>query len=510
MGIGGCRGRDGSLFCRSENGARGASAPTVFCTSELPPRFPVLKSQKKGRLMDSKAPSVLLASSDRQLVRQLSGVLVHAGYRVEQASQIQHAEMVLAVDPPELLILDVPAAQPQPLRLLQAATGQEDCQPPFVVLLVAEPTAGSLMRYLEAGANDFVAKPVNYGELLARLRQGIRFRQCERQLLQAVAADATVRLPSRSALADRLQYEFKRGADSPPRAAVAIVELDFFAYLRRQHGEAAGKTMLETVADVLRHAPGESELIGSSGSGCFSVLLPGVSAVEGQAWAESMRKQLGQTHIALDRHALGVTASVGVADCQIDPFDPDAIVQRALEALKQARMSGHDCVVCWDEALEAADQNEASTPVRLLRNATAHDIFSPWPFVLNFDDSLVGAMSLLERTGLPGLPAVDQQGDFLGLLDRDAFDPSGSTEPGAKVGDHLTTDIQTFDEEDNFVTLVEHFADDRESVAVVLRNRRPTGLLTADHLVAPVSEAGSDTFASDNSLGSASNRSVGW
>jgi diguanylate cyclase (GGDEF)-like protein len=447
--------------------------------------------------MHSNAPRVLLVSTDRQLLRQLSAVLARSGYEAQPAADPQHAETALAVDPPELLILDVATTRPRDLKLLQARSMQEGRKPPYCVLLVDDPTSKDVLRGLESGANDFVGKPVRYGELLARLRQGVRFIRCERELLEQVGRDQAAGLPGSAVLGQRLRQALARDGDKRPRVAVAVVELDFFAQIQSLYGVAAGNEVRKSAAETLQRAAGDSATVWRLGSGRFGVLLPGASIDEAVAWAEKARQELGEMETAVEPQTMRITASFGVTDCDVESPDADEIVRRAFNALRRAKMSGHDCVEPWDESTEEADSHDSSTPVRFLRNSVARDIFSPCPLVLHQDDALPDGAAMLQRVQLPGLPVVDGQGSFVGLLAREAIAQSPAAETGKKVGDRLTRNVPTFEEDAEFIALVEHFARDRESIAVVLRSGRPTGLLTADHLVAPVSEAGREACGTD-------------
>ena len=94
--------------------------------------------------------------------------------------------------------------------------------------------------------------------------------------------------------------------------------------------------------------------------------------------------------------------------------------------------------------------------------------------------------ALFRRTRLPAFPVVDGKGEVAGLLSDDAVRAAHGSGVVAKVADAMSADVTTFDEWTDFLTLLQYFAQHPEAVAIVVRDGRPTGLLTSDSLVTPI------------------------
>ncbi len=113
--------------------------------------------------------TVLLVGEDRSFLRHLSKALHAFGYEVREAAD--RAQVLAAVDAehPALVLLDAEPAADSALELCRAIGLRKAAAPSFTLLLVDSPSPELVIEALEAGVDDFLTRPVVYGELLARL-----------------------------------------------------------------------------------------------------------------------------------------------------------------------------------------------------------------------------------------------------------------------------------------------------------------------------------------------------
>ncbi len=114
--------------------------------------------------MNAPTSTILLVSRDRGALRQITTVLATTGCRLQQTSQREQAAALLAADPPDVLILDASPSLCSTLGLLQLADSDRQDGRPYTLVLVDNPTREDLAAAVEAGANDFLTKPVANGE----------------------------------------------------------------------------------------------------------------------------------------------------------------------------------------------------------------------------------------------------------------------------------------------------------------------------------------------------------
>lgn len=132
--------------------------------------------------MSEAQPKILVVDDQPQNVKLLKQLLTLSGYEVSTASSGPEALVRLAADPPDLVLLDV---------VMPGMSGYEVCQAirvnpktallPVVMVTALDP-AEERVRGIEAGADDFLPKPINQAELLARVKSLLRIRALHRQV----------------------------------------------------------------------------------------------------------------------------------------------------------------------------------------------------------------------------------------------------------------------------------------------------------------------------------------
>ena len=114
----------------------------------------------------------------------------------------------------------------------------------YTLLLAQAPAVDEIYKALEAGVDDFLANPIVYCELLARLRAGRRELELERRLGEHSGVDCVTGLPNRRALESRLDRELTAGAGKSSLGVCVLMEIDFFHRVDHQSGRHAGETVL--------------------------------------------------------------------------------------------------------------------------------------------------------------------------------------------------------------------------------------------------------------------------
>ena len=157
--------------------------PGSVSSAEVPLTQPTLTDPPRAAPADRAAPRVLVVDDSLLQLRILSTALERWGYRVQQARSAAEALAVCGRDPPDLVISD---------WIMPGMSGPEFCRRfrqmsrdsyGYFILLTSKRGAGEVAQGLDAGADDFLTKPVNLPELRARLNAGERILRMERELI---------------------------------------------------------------------------------------------------------------------------------------------------------------------------------------------------------------------------------------------------------------------------------------------------------------------------------------
>jgi DNA-binding response OmpR family regulator len=130
---------------------------------------------------------VLIAEDDAISRRLLQAALVKWGYDVTVTTNGQEAWQVLqSPDPPLILILDWLMPEMDGIEICREARKSEALRPAYIVLLTSRGSKEDVIQGLEAGADDYVTKPFDHGELRARVQVGARVVGLQRTLAERV------------------------------------------------------------------------------------------------------------------------------------------------------------------------------------------------------------------------------------------------------------------------------------------------------------------------------------
>lgn len=429
-------------------------------------------------------PQVLLVSADRPALRQLSRFLELFGYPVIQAADAELAVTAAIGRRPEIVLVDDDLGGHESLELARYLRQQDCPEHPFlVILLTSEPRADRFIQALEAGVDDFLGKPVVYGELLARLRAAARVLQAERRFADAAHVDGLTGLASRGAV--RRELERHLGDDQQAAVSLILVDLDCVDFVNRSQGRQGGDRLLRQVAEELAKLQSGDELVARWRDDCFAVVLPHTSDVRAAAWAERARRALNHIEFETgDAQSLRVTASFGVAGSSHGALNAEELLAQARQALDSAKRSGRNCVVRQGEFTGEDDRwQELAAPGRLFEGTVARDVMAPCALVAQHDDNAQEVADRMRRGGLDVVAVVDADGKLAGLVHEQDL---GSRPPRAtaRIADYLRTEPPVFTENEPFKTLFDFFVEDARSHAVVVRDRVPLGIVSRESLAA--------------------------
>jgi diguanylate cyclase (GGDEF)-like protein len=293
--------------------------------------------------------TLIVADDDRLTREALTRVLTARGFRVEAVADGQAAVERVGRGGVDLALLDV---------LMPRLTGLEACRlikgmtshgflP--VVLLTVRTDSASRVEGLRIGADDYVCKPFDEEELIARVESMLRIKR-----LYDHVADARARLEQLSLfdpltglfnyryLHARLNEEFKRAERYREPLACMVVDIDNLRAHNQASGRAAGDKVICQVADALRKSVREVDVVARFGADEFLVLLPSTHFAGATTVAERLIHELREA-TAADPQAAdgGVTLSVGVALYPSrDVRSKDQLLRAADAAMHHAKREG--------------------------------------------------------------------------------------------------------------------------------------------------------------------------
>ena len=290
------------------------------------------------------APQVIVVEDDTNVAKLVMLGLRRDGFEVVHAPNMAEARTLLKAKTWDLLVLD---------RHLPDGDGVELCnevreQNPhgFILILTGDSTKEAKLTGFGCGADDYVTKPFQLEELVARVRAGRRIVDLQKALLasnqrleELSRTDPLTSLRNRRSFDEELASLFEHARRYSRPLAVAMIDVDHFKRVNDERGHQEGDRVLQRVASILRRCTRQSDLVARYGGEEFVVVLPETPLFEALQFAEKIRASVAADEI-------GVTVSLGLAAMPPSRSDAAALIGAADQALYRAKESGRNRVEC--------------------------------------------------------------------------------------------------------------------------------------------------------------------
>ena len=318
-----------------------------------------------GLMPDEQTKRILVVDDHPDNIQLLRARLEARGYIVEEAADGEAAlARVYTSPPPDLILLDVMMPKIDGLEVARRIKSDESL--PFipVIMQTALDSTESMVQGFEAGTDDYIAKPVNFRELDARVRSLLRIQalqsaleQRERelsaanaQLLVLSSTDVLTGVANRRALEERLHDMWEHSQRLHEPLSLVMCDIDHFKRVNDDYGHQAGDVVLQQFARLLVKEAREIDRVGRYGGEEFVLLLPGTVLDAAVTFAERIRECVEKHEFTYDDgQTLHRTMSCGVAAWP-HPLvaDQEALIKAADDALYVAKETGRNRVVRFD------------------------------------------------------------------------------------------------------------------------------------------------------------------
>ena len=291
---------------------------------------------------------VLVAEGDDVIRMRLEHLLTKWGHRVTSVSRGDVALEILSPSgPPHLAIVDWMMPGLDGVELCRALRARKSDTYTYIILITAKDDPQSMLIGLEAGADDFLAKPVAPEELRARLRAGQRIVELQERLTAAreeqrrhADRDGLTGVSSRRRVLEVIESSLSERAAGGTELSLAMIDMDDFKPINDQHGHQAGDRVLRTVCERVHRILRRTDVFGRYGGDEFLVVLPETSQSEAMEIGRRVCETLASAPIEYGETQLRITASVGVATAALGPCSREELIKRADRALFRAKSEG--------------------------------------------------------------------------------------------------------------------------------------------------------------------------
>jgi diguanylate cyclase (GGDEF)-like protein len=424
---------------------------------------------------------VLIVDDDPAMLRLLAKWLEAEGYFVLRASDGRMAMDMIEAEHPRLLVTDWEMPPLNGLELCRWVRSQNFGHYLYTIFLTVRTDSSDMLKGLEAGADDFLKKPVDRNELLARIRAGSRVMELEQRLSLLANTDAMTGLSTRRVLFEDLRREWNRSERYSAPLSCVMIDIDFFKRINDTSGHLAGDEVLRQLGQLLKSGVRNCDFLGRYGGEEFCVGLPETTEQQAVQWAERMRSLIAELRIKVNDTKLDITASFGVAQRMVDTATPEVLVDMADQALVVAKRSGRDRVVAYRTLTQSPVLSRGNGDLAsLLQGIPARDVMTSIVAPLSEHQTIATASNYFLRFRIPSAPVVDVNGQIVGILsEKDLMSimlgPHWWTIP---IKDVMKRNVVCYEEETPALSIYEFLARVVIRGVVIVKHGCPTGLIT--------------------------------
>jgi two-component system cell cycle response regulator len=339
------------------------------------------------------AVTLLIADSSPGELESVRAALSTRGYRLRTASSGAEAELLLAEEETDILLVAAALDDTDGYQLCTRTRAEHRQVPLQVLVLQRSPGPTDVARALDAGADDWLRLPCDPEELAARVQAAVvrwkaqaglikerefyriavaeeerlsslvldqnqslkaanekirqlngELEEANRELEQLAAYDALSGLLNRRTLFSRIHVEIERAARMRVPLTALMVDIDRFKSVNDNYGHPCGDLVIREIGVKLQNRLRKYDFAGRYGGEEFFVLLSNSTEVQAQRIGDRFRREMAETRFTCNGESFGVTLSTGVARFH-DGDTLESWIERADRALYQAKDAGRNRVV---------------------------------------------------------------------------------------------------------------------------------------------------------------------
>jgi diguanylate cyclase (GGDEF)-like protein len=327
---------------------------------------------------------ILVVDDHEDNVELLRARLEARGYDVEGANDGQAALDAVERKCPDLILLDVMMPKMDGMEVVRRLKANKEL--PFipVIMQTALDSTENKVEGLDAGADDYITKPINFAELEARVNSLLRIKKLQSELSarEKELADMNLRLreismtdgltgvENRRSLEERLHDMWQHSLRLHEPIALVMCDIDKFKSVNDTYGHQAGDSVLKEFAQLLKNEAREIDRVGRYGGEEFLLILPGTVLDAAVTFAERLREKVANHTFSYTGGTLCRTMSCGVAGSPHPKVkDQEGLLRATDDALYVAKETGRNRVIRFDGAefnahTQGNDASNGDKPVK--------------------------------------------------------------------------------------------------------------------------------------------------
>lgn len=285
---------------------------------------------------------VLIVDDEEEICELFTGMLKAYGYQTMAVTDGNKVLDLLWGERFDVVLLDLLLPNLNSFELLRQIRQSFPELP--VVVITGYGSIENAVASMQAGASDFVTKPVDASILGIRIQKAIEYAHTK----HLANTDSLTGLYNRRAFEERLQQEVDRAIRYHRPLSLMMIDVDYFKLYNDLYGHLQGDRILVDVAHSLKTLSRATDMVARYGGEEFILILPETDRTSAEALGNRLREHVARQKFPGGEHlpSQALTISIGIASYTA-PAPKETLLEAADKALYQAKRTGRNCVVAW-------------------------------------------------------------------------------------------------------------------------------------------------------------------
>jgi two-component system, cell cycle response regulator len=311
-----------------------------------------------------KQPLILIVDDAPQNLRVLGNMLKEANYRIAVAEKGRQVLELVSTHEilPDLILLDVMMPGLDGFEVCTQLKKTSEVENIPIIFLTAKTATDTIEKGFQCGAVDYVTKPFNGTELLARVKTHLELKHAREELStknnelseirkkldHAARTDPLTQIANRLDILEKIELEKIRFERSRKPFTLVLCDIDDFKQYNDKYGHQCGDFILLETSNLLRALLRKQDIVSRWGGEEFLSMLPETDAEGGRILAGKIKETIAAQVYLYDNAEFSITMTVGVVTYEEGGSqDVDTCIKQAETALLEGKKKGKNCVVVF-------------------------------------------------------------------------------------------------------------------------------------------------------------------
>ncbi|MDP4144728.1 MAG: diguanylate cyclase [Bacillota bacterium] len=286
---------------------------------------------------------ILVVDDNNMNVRLLKEILEDEGYEVYSCLEGLSVLKTTYEVKPDAILLDIMMPGIDGFQVCSLLKKDFETKDIPVIMVTAKNSGNDIKDALELGAFDYIKKPIDEVEVIARLKSALRYKSDHDKLKELAMKDGLTGLYNHSLLIELFDKELKKQSDNGGNIAFVMLDIDYFKTVNDTYGHVSGDRILRELSEILISYTGKSNIIGRYGGEEFGIVLPELDKEAVFDLCEEIRLKVEENSFDIGDKIIGITVSMGICyKSGKKLLRSGEIIEKADEALYRAKENGRN------------------------------------------------------------------------------------------------------------------------------------------------------------------------